>query len=907
MIPIKLQLKNFLSYGPQLQTINFGNYPLICLSGKNGHGKSALLDAMTWAIWGHARKTSNTSKADQGLLRLGQTNMTVIFEFEYNAHHYQIRREFSFSYGKPHTALDFGVFDTTKQAYVPLTDKTIRKTQETIENTIRLDFESFINSAFLRQGHANEFSQKSPKERKEILATILGLNRYEEVRKRASEKVRTHSAQIIALQALQEKRKQELEQKEPVVQSLSAVTEQLSKVMDQEQSCYKAEQIVQQKREQLIADKKKYELLQVQREQLSQKELQHLQALTTYRTQWRSAHITLLQHKQDPDIEKKKEQAVYEIKQHQQILKKNLLLKEQLLQAKEQLQHISHQLLSNHTQHLQQQQLALERLVLEKNNYIQQNLQLKTQQMVLEQEKNNSCNTLELLRKQQVTQETDSKIFEKELVQFEKRKEYYQRFIAQGNWVKKELDGLQQRTTLVHDDQDSSSCPLCEQNLSASRRRFLKQKCIKTEQFLMHRLSRLTELITSLKQVLIEQHTLLQHKKTMNERYSIGMVQLEQKQKEYETTILALQKIDNEQHSLLEKIATLEKTIAAEQELIEHAKKEFTSYCSQDQSYLHYLDQMTKIEKELQSTSYNQTVHEQAEQTLVKLEQQESLQRELAQEHMRQQERAIIIQQHCVLLKQMKQEKRMLDEALTQYLQLLVYESELGQETQKLAQQRSALSTVKTQVLQEKGRLEQQQEQLNKLELDYKQQESLIKTIEQTIDDFQAIAAATGKDGIQALLIEDTLPEIEHEANKLLAKLTDNQAHIIIESLRDLKKGGTRETLDIKVSDTMGIRPYELFSGGEAFRIDFALRIAISKLLARRAGASLQTLIIDEGFGSQDEDGLSKMMDAIYKIQDDFAKVIIVSHLPTMKDQFPIHLVINKGPNGSIVNMIEQG
>jgi hypothetical protein len=41
MIPQKLQIKNFISYGPNLQTIDFTNYSLICLSGKNGHGKSA--------------------------------------------------------------------------------------------------------------------------------------------------------------------------------------------------------------------------------------------------------------------------------------------------------------------------------------------------------------------------------------------------------------------------------------------------------------------------------------------------------------------------------------------------------------------------------------------------------------------------------------------------------------------------------------------------------------------------------------------------------------------------------------------------------------------------------------------------------------------------------------------------
>ena len=130
----------------------------------------------------------------------------------------------------------------------------------------------------------------------------------------------------------------------------------------------------------------------------------------------------------------------------------------------------------------------------------------------------------------------------------------------------------------------------------------------------------------------------------------------------------------------------------------------------------------------------------------------------------------------------------------------------------------------------------------------------------------------------------------------MLSRLTNNQAHIFIESLRDLKKGGTKETFDIKISDAAGIRPYELFSGGEAFRIDFALRIAISKFLARRAGTSLQTLIIDEGFGSQDEEGLSTIMDALYKIQDDFAKIIIVSHLPSMKDQFPVILLLKKDP-----------
>jgi len=98
-----------------------------------------------------------------------------------------------------------------------------------------------------------------------------------------------------------------------------------------------------------------------------------------------------------------------------------------------------------------------------------------------------------------------------------------------------------------------------------------------------------------------------------------------------------------------------------------------------------------------------------------------------------------------------------------------------------------------------------------------------------------------------------------------------------------------------------------MFSGGEAFRIDFALRISISKLLARRAGTALQTLIIDEGFGSQDEEGLSHIMESIYKIQNDFSKIIIVSHLSELKNQFPVHFFVEKGPEGSKVQIIQQG
>ena len=162
---------------------------------------------------------------------------------------------------------------------------------------------------------------------------------------------------------------------------------------------------------------------------------------------------------------------------------------------------------------------------------------------------------------------------------------------------------------------------------------------------------------------------------------------------------------------------------------------------------------------------------------------------------------------------------------------------------------------------------------------------------------YQTLDEAFGKDGIQALIIESAIPQIETEANALLSRLTDNRIQISIESLRDLKTGGTRETLDIKISDEIGERPYHLYSGGEAFRTNFALRIALSKVLAIRAGTQLRTLVIDEGFGTQDSTGIDQLVEAIQEVSRDFDKVLIVTHLPELKKVFPVQIEVVKHPD----------
>ena len=173
-------------------------------------------------------------------------------------------------------------------------------------------------------------------------------------------------------------------------------------------------------------------------------------------------------------------------------------------------------------------------------------------------------------------------------------------------------------------------------------------------------------------------------------------------------------------------------------------------------------------------------------------------------------------------------------------------------------------------------------------------------TEEQTYHD---LAKAFGKNGIQALLIEMALPELQDETNQLLAHMTDNRMHVKFETQRETKKGDVAETLEIQIADELGTRRYEMFSGGEAFRINFAIRIALSKLLARRAGAPLPTLIIDEGFGTQDNTGLEKLKEAITSIQDDFEKILVITHVEELRDAFPTRIEIVRTAEGSTLEI----
>lgn len=898
MIPLKLQIKNFLSYGPQTQTIDFTAHHLICLTGRNGHGKSALLDAITWALWGQARKVGNVSKPDEGILRLGQSSMMVSLDFRVRDVEYRVRREFTITGSKAASNLDIGVIEPETGRLRGLTDKTIRATQEVITSIIGLDYDTFVNSAFLRQGQSNEFSKKSPKERKEVLASILGLNRYEDLKKAALDKIRVLNTDrehrrltCTDLQAQLLNREKLAATHNVLCSAMETLSKQIATGAQQEEALVTHRTLCD---VHLLEDEK----LRLKGEHSALIYQSTVARILELATAWRNTHRMLRRARHSngtthmrtilADLEARSLQRTKLVEQLFALKSEEQRLKSlAMIQARERID-----VLRKTAHQLYEARVATERDTALLDAQLQE---LRSKIAASEKEQATVVTQIATLTQM-------SKTLVKESERFERRKAWYHAMTAQGTARHTELKQIMQRHTLMTHE-ESPSCPLCEQNVSAGRRRYMLASFERRAHLLNHQITRLSRVLTTLKDALVTDHarisaqTTADHERATCEKklHELRTIhtQLVHTISDRETVYarLSAQCIESAQRH-----ATAEQVVTAAEQTIEQDIARHPAYHACTTALIQH-------EKELAELAYDPVQHAMLKEQAGSVITYDEIDRLITENRARGQ----AIHELIVTAKKIQRESKEITVQRKQYATALQEQRRIDEELKQIRALRAQLAQTQSERIAERATIEQQLAHLQSLQERMAQYEREEKELAQKIQEYSDLAHAVGKDGIQALLIEESIPEIEEEANYLLTKLTDNQAHLSIESLRDLKSGATKETLDIKISDAMGIRAYELFSGGEAFRIDLALRIALSKLLARRAGATLQTLIIDEGFGSQDEEGIAHIMEALYKIQDDFSKIIIVSHMPSMKDQFPVHIAIHKGTQGSTARVIEQG
>src|SRR5690349_17719916 len=141
MIPVRLELKNFLPYiSPD--PIYFEGIHLACLTGDNGAGKSSLLDAITWALWGKAR-----ARRDDDLVHQGREEMHIQLDFEQEGVIYRVFRQRRGG-RRGQGLLNLFVLQADGKPHL-INEPSMRQTQQKIDEMLRLDYETFVNSAFL--------------------------------------------------------------------------------------------------------------------------------------------------------------------------------------------------------------------------------------------------------------------------------------------------------------------------------------------------------------------------------------------------------------------------------------------------------------------------------------------------------------------------------------------------------------------------------------------------------------------------------------------------------------------------------------------------------------------------------------------------------------------------------------
>ncbi len=206
MIPVRVLVRNFLCYsemedGTPIE-FDFEGSRLWSITGDNGAGKSAIFDAITYALFGQHR---GGAQDDARLIHKGASECEAAFEFRLDERLYRVRRTVGRRKGKgtqdPKT-WQAAWFDPDAGDWRPIPDtERERGLQRWVEDQLGFGYETFVASVLLLQGQSDQLVLARPKARFEILSGLLDLRPYERLESRALERMRAARTQVQSLDA----------------------------------------------------------------------------------------------------------------------------------------------------------------------------------------------------------------------------------------------------------------------------------------------------------------------------------------------------------------------------------------------------------------------------------------------------------------------------------------------------------------------------------------------------------------------------------------------------------------------------------------------------------------------------------------------------------------------------------
>jgi exonuclease SbcC len=858
MIPVRLKLQGFLSYREPVE-VDFTGFNLACISGENGAGKSSLLDAITWALFGRARK------ADESVINTHPkvSKAEVTLDFDYEGNRYRVVR--TNPRGKTSSVEFFIRAQGTgeDEQWNALSERTLRETEAKIVDTLRMDYDTFTNASFFLQGKADQFATARPAERKQILSNILGLEIWETYREAAATKRRETDKQVKALDGRLSEIQAELDEEPQRKAQLAELQEKLTDLEARRVESAKALENVQRLQAALDEQRKLVNTLQKQLES-AESALERTRTILAERREDQAAYTEIIGRAAEietayaswQDARKSleaMEEVAEQFRQHEALRHEPLAA----IRAEE-------ARLSQEREGLEAQGAALEKA--------QTEAAATEKQLAAAREK-----VANLQTKLAQRQELEEAIRQLQADQAEAK--------AENPRLRDEMHELKDRIDTLS-VAEGAECPLCGQPLAAHDREALVETLSQKGTGLGDRFRENKQLLENFEAQLREMGAQLADLKSMDadlreatrraDQLAHQLESLEALQKEWQATGAA-------------RLAEIQ-VVLKEQTFAEDARQK-----------------LSEIDKDLEALGYDLAAHQQ-------LRQAEQAGRE-AETDLR------ALEQARAALEPIEREIAGLEERLAEQEKAA---QELSEAHTDAAAKVAAAQTDLPDLVAAENALHDSQEQENRLRQQVgaaQQRVSVLDTLRkrkkeywtereeltQHIVDLRQLEKAFGKNGVPALLIEQALPEIEETTNELLSRLSNGRMSFRFETQReykDSKREDLKETLDMVISDGLGKRDYEMFSGGEAFRVNFSIRLALSKVLARRAGARLQTLVIDEGFGSQDAQGRQRLVEAISTVRDDFAKVLVITHLEELKDAFSTRIEVTKTESGSQVRVV---
>ena len=151
----------------------------------------------------------------------------------------------------------------------------------------------------------------------------------------------------------------------------------------------------------------------------------------------------------------------------------------------------------------------------------------------------------------------------------------------------------------------------------------------------------------------------------------------------------------------------------------------------------------------------------------------------------------------------------------------------------------------------------------------------------------------------ETYVLSSYFDEVLAAANARLQKMTSRRYYLL---RREEVKGVGRKGLDLDVYDshTCNNRPVNTLSGGESFKASLALALGLSDTVQQNSGGiQLDTMFIDEGFGTLDSESLDQAIDILMELQDHGRLIGVISHVNELKERIPAKLVVETDGAGS--------